>query len=91
VAGQIYGRLVSEGAFETMDRRDKFRKVSEKWHRLLRFKSAVDGAGQLRPGHKRKRRSLFEEASKRAQVARWKMLGQVDMDRQLRLMYGELA
>ncbi|KAK2926802.1 hypothetical protein FoTM2_013672 [Fusarium oxysporum f. sp. vasinfectum] len=36
-AGLVYGRLITEGCFETNERRVNFRFISEEWHRLLGF------------------------------------------------------
>jgi RecQ family ATP-dependent DNA helicase len=92
VAGLIYGRLITEGAFETNERRTHFRHVSEEWHRLLGFPSAMAGLGGiLKPGRKRKSPSLHHEAMKNLQVRRWKTLRSVDIDRELGRLYGEQA
>lgn len=62
-AGLVYGRLITEGSFETNERRLNFRHISEEWHRLLGFPSAMNGpGGVLRPGHKRKNPSIHHEA-----------------------------
>ncbi|EXK77434.1 hypothetical protein FOQG_17854 [Fusarium oxysporum f. sp. raphani 54005] len=73
-AGLIYGRLVTEGAFETNERRVNFRYISEEWHRLLGFPSAMGGFGEvLTPGRKRKNASICDEALRKLQLERWKM------------------
>lgn len=46
-ASLIYGRLVMEGAFEMNDRRLHFRYISEEWHRLLSFLSAIRGFREI--------------------------------------------
>ncbi|KAH6960101.1 hypothetical protein BKA56DRAFT_447470, partial [Ilyonectria sp. MPI-CAGE-AT-0026] len=37
IAGLVYGRLITEGCFETNERRVNFRFISQEWHRLLGF------------------------------------------------------
>ncbi|KAM0321501.1 hypothetical protein ACHAQA_010069 [Verticillium albo-atrum] len=92
VAGLIYGRLVTEGAFETNERRVNFRQISEEWHRLLGFPSAIHGLDRsLRPGHKRKSPSLHFEAMKRLQAHRWRTLSSVNLERALWRLYGDKA
>ncbi|KAF4442495.1 hypothetical protein F53441_11726, partial [Fusarium austroafricanum] len=46
-AGLVYGRLITEGCFETNERRVNFRFISEEWHRLFGFPFAVNGFGEL--------------------------------------------
>ncbi|RMI97528.1 hypothetical protein CDV36_016208 [Fusarium kuroshium] len=89
-AGLVYGRLTTEGCFETNERRVNFRFISEEWHRLLGFPSATSGFGEvLRPGRKRKNPSLHHEAMRHLQLMRWKTLRRIDVDRELRRLYGE--
>ncbi|KAJ3453241.1 hypothetical protein MRS44_018896 [Fusarium solani] len=89
-AGLVYGRLITEGCFETNERRVNFRFISEEWHRLLGFPSATSGFGEvLRPGRKRKNPSLHHEAMRDLQLRRWKTLRRIDIDRELRRLYGE--
>ncbi|KFA70949.1 hypothetical protein S40288_10242 [Stachybotrys chartarum IBT 40288] len=91
-AGLVYGRLIMEGSFETNERRLNFRHVSEEWHRLLGFPSATGGfGGVLRPGRKRKMPSVHYEALHEMQLARWKTLRRVNIDRELQRLYGEHA
>jgi superfamily II DNA helicase RecQ len=91
-AGLVYGRLIMEGSFETNERRLNFRHISEEWHRLLGFRSAMGVFGDvLRPGHKRKNPSIHHEALRELQLARWKTLRRVDIDRELCRLYGQGA
>lgn len=58
-SGLVYGRQVGEGNWETMQRRESFRILSDEWHRLL----GLSSAGTLQtvaagPGLKRKAASL---------------------------------
>ncbi|KAG7420601.1 hypothetical protein Forpi1262_v016369 [Fusarium oxysporum f. sp. raphani] len=87
-AGLIYGRLVTEGAFETNERRVNFRYISEEWHRLLGFPSAMGGFGEvLTPGRKRKNASICDEALRKLQLERWKSRRRINIDRELLLKY----
>ncbi|WKT53675.1 hypothetical protein QSH57_004259 [Fusarium oxysporum f. sp. vasinfectum] len=91
-AGLIYGRLVTEGAFETNERRVNFRYISEEWHRLLGFPSAMGGFGEvLTPGRKRKNASICDEALRKLQLGRWKSRRRINIDRELVYLYGEQA
>ncbi|KAI3572600.1 P-loop containing nucleoside triphosphate hydrolase protein [Fusarium oxysporum f. sp. albedinis] len=91
-AGLIYGRLVTEGAFETNERRVNFRYISEEWHRLLGFPSAMGGFGEvLTPGRKRKNASICDEALRKLQLERWKSRRRINIDRELVYLYGEQA
>ncbi|KAM6513757.1 hypothetical protein FALCPG4_014975 [Fusarium falciforme] len=92
IAGLIYGRLVTEGAFETNERRVNFRYISEEWHRLLGFPSAMGGFGEvLKPGRKRKNASIHHEALQELQLKRWKLRRRINIDRELTRLYGEQA
>lgn len=89
-AGLVYGRLITEGCFETNERRVNFRFISEEWHRLLGFPSAVNGFGEvLTPGRKRKTPSLHYESMRNLQLRRWKTLRRVNIDQELGRLYGE--
>src|SRR6267154_5851849 len=52
VAGMIYGRELMEGNSAIIDRREKFRQVSQAWHRFLQATSEEE---EIRSGAKRKR------------------------------------
>lgn len=89
-AGLVYGRLLMEGSFETNERRLNFRHVSEEWHRLLGFPSSLGGLRDvLRPGRKRKSPSVHHEGLRELQLARWKALRRVNLDRELRRLLGD--
>ena len=91
-AGLIYGRLITEGAFETNERRVNFRYISEEWHRLLGFPSAMGGFGEvLTPGRKRKKASVCDEALRKLQLERWKTRRRINIDRELIHLYGDQA
>jgi superfamily II DNA helicase RecQ len=89
-AGLVYGRLITEGCFETNERRVNFRFISEEWHRLLGFPSAINGFGDvLIPGRKRKTPSLHYEAMRNLQLRRWKTLRRINIDQELGRLYGD--
>jgi hypothetical protein len=89
-AGLVYGWLLMEGRFETNERRLTFRHISEEWHRLLGFPSALGGLGSIiQPGRKRKSPSVHHEVVRELQLARWKMLRRVNIDSELRRLYGD--
>lgn len=80
IAGMIYARELMEGNDTIISRRERFRRISQQWHRFLEFASTrpVD------PSHgrtKRKRSSVEDEV----QVQRWKKLRAVDIQQD---MYG---
>jgi hypothetical protein len=62
IAGNIYARLVTEGKFETISKREQFRVISQEWHRFLGFQEKQDILVS-RVGKKRKR-SLWEKADR---------------------------
>lgn len=65
IAGLVYSRLITEGSFETNERRVTFRAISKEWYRLLGFASALTGfRDTVRPGHKRKAILLCDEELK---------------------------
>ncbi|KAK1613478.1 hypothetical protein BDP81DRAFT_401270 [Colletotrichum phormii] len=75
--------------FETNERRVRFRQISEEWHRLLGFPSALGGFGlALTPGRKRKTASMYDEALRALQLARWKLRRRIDIDGELVRLYG---
>ncbi|KAG7001869.1 ATP-dependent DNA helicase hus2/rqh1 [Fusarium oxysporum f. sp. conglutinans] len=89
-AGLVYGRLITEGCFETNERRVNFRFISEEWHGLLGFPSAINGFRDvLIPGRKRKTPSLHYEAMRNLQLRRWKTLRRINIDQELGRLYGD--
>ncbi|GKU10137.1 unnamed protein product, partial [Fusarium langsethiae] len=89
-AGLVYGRLITEVCFETNERRVNFRFISEEWHRLLGFPSAINGFRDvLIPGRKRKTPSLHYEAMRNLQLRRWKTLRRINIDQELGRLYGD--
>jgi hypothetical protein len=58
-----------EGSFKTNERRLNFRQISEEWHQLLGFPSALGGLGPvLQPGRKRKSPSIHHKALRTLQL-----------------------
>ena len=86
IAGNIYARLVSEGKFETMSKREQFRAISEEWHRFLGFQEKRDALVK-RVGKKRKR-SAWEKADREFQLDRWKQLRTANIYRGLAALLG---
>ncbi|CAM1507683.1 Fc.00g073240.m01.CDS01 [Cosmosporella sp. VM-42] len=92
IAGLVYGCLITEGSLETNERRVNFRMISEEWHRLLGFPSAIRGFGEiLKPGRKRKNASFHHEAVRELQLRRWKTLRRINIDRELGRLYRDQA
>jgi superfamily II DNA helicase RecQ len=88
MAGMVYARLLSEGEFETQSQKERYRTVSQEWHRFLGFKSATEGLGRI--GRKRKR-SHWEEANRKMQQLRQKQLQQANVQARLEMMLGKDA
>jgi hypothetical protein len=88
IAGMIYARELMEGSNVVIGRREKFRHVSQEWHKFLQFKSAQETSTDA--GQKRKRPSLDDDMQ-HAQMARWKRLRTVDIHDELRQMLGDKA
>jgi len=84
----IYARELIEGSNVVIGRWEKFWHVSNKWHKFLQFVLAKGYSIDV--GQKRKRQSL-EDDMQHAQMARWKRLQTVDMQDELRQMYGDKA
>jgi superfamily II DNA helicase RecQ len=86
IAGNIYARLVTEGKFETISKREQFRTISQEWHRFLGFQEKQDTLVS-RVGKKRKR-SLWEKADREFQLERWKQLRTANIYRGLAKLLG---
>jgi RecQ family ATP-dependent DNA helicase len=93
-AGMVYARELMEGNNMVVGRREKFRRVSQEWHRFWQFGSAgTNTAGQeasINAGQKRKWVTL-EGNIQHAQMARWKRLQTVDIREELKQMLGDEA
>ncbi|KJZ69304.1 hypothetical protein HIM_11298 [Hirsutella minnesotensis 3608] len=85
VAGMVYARLLQQGAFGTASRRDQFRGVSQRWHRLLGF--GADDAAEFRPGAKRRREPIDQEREE-VRWRRFARLQRVDIRGELTMMMG---
>jgi hypothetical protein len=89
-AGLIYGRLITEGVFETNECRVNFRYISEEWHWLLGFPSVMGGFGEVFTlGCKRKKASVCDKVLRRLQLERWKLCRRINIDRELVYLYGD--
>ncbi|KAG8630425.1 hypothetical protein KVT40_002044 [Elsinoe batatas] len=100
VAGMIYARLMQEMTGSVTEVRKGYRASSRMWHAFLRFPSATDGTGEgteYGTGDKRSRSDTdkviiqWQDGQERAQVARWKLARQIDLDMELRRAFGEEA
>ena len=89
IAGMIYARELMEGDNSIISRREKFRRVSHVWHCFLGFPSAHQGVGMS--GRAKRKRQVYEEEMQDAQLARWKRLRGVDIQRELEQMLGSEA
>jgi superfamily II DNA helicase RecQ len=85
VAGMIYARELMEGRDAIVSRREKFRQVSQAWHRFLKGDSDSGIAGQKR------KRSAVGDGIQEAQQARWKRLREVNIQQELKQMMGDKA
>ncbi len=88
VAGMVYARLLQQGAFGTASRREQFRGVSQRWHRLLGF-GADDAAGS-HAGAKRGREPIDQEREE-VRWRRFARLQRVDVRGELTMMMGATA
>jgi superfamily II DNA helicase RecQ len=76
-----------EGNSAIIDRREKFRQVSQAWHRFLQATSEEE---EIRSGAKRKRED-DEDDIPSVEMIRWKRLKEVDIGQQLKEMMGPEA
>lgn len=81
-----YGRSLSESPFQTMAERVKFRQVSEDWHCILEFASAIR-AGHYRAGYYAE---VMAQQEKRARE-RWSSLAVLDLKPEFRRLAGNPA
>ena len=77
VAGMIYGRMLLQGAVGTASRREKFRRISGRWHRFfglgaadakMRLKRKAEEFEVVREEAKRRRMGQIGRASCRERV-----------------------
>jgi superfamily II DNA helicase RecQ len=87
IAGMIYARELVENRDAVVGRRQKFREVSEGWHRFLNLASSHEDPSPTAP----QKRQRPAEDMQDAQIARWKRLRTVDIDAELRDIVGERA
>jgi superfamily II DNA helicase RecQ len=85
VAGDIYARLITEGKFETMSKREQFRAISQEWHTFLGFQTSERLVARV--GKKRKR-SMWEKAEREFQLERWSQLRTANIYRGLAALLG---
>lgn len=82
----IYGLLLTASPFTTQAEQERFRKVSIDWHRLLHFPSSWEEGPSNMPVHRRMRKEEEE-----ARVRRWQQMRGVDVEAQLKQLYGPAA
>jgi superfamily II DNA helicase RecQ len=87
IAGMIYARELVENRDAVVGRREKFREVSEGWHRFLNLTSSQE----VPSPESRRKRQRPEDDIHDAQIARWKRLRTVDVEAELRSIVGEGA
>lgn len=91
-SGLVYGRQATEGLFETYTQRQKFRSLSQEWHRLLGFTSALDPRFETQnQGLKRKGETLEVEHFHQLQLSRWRQLCRIDLKLELQRLLGPEA
>ena len=87
IAGDIYGRLMSEAPFHTQARRAAFRRVSTAWHYFFRFPSEMEAPGrQVGPVASRIKHEVRDE-----QLRRWRDMRAVDLEQQLKAIVDPTA
>lgn len=84
----IYGLLVTASPFATMAEQTQFRRVSIDWHRILHFASTWEEQQQQIKVEDQQQMAL---RNKQAQIERWQRMQAVDVEAQLRRLYGEEA
>ncbi|KFZ23520.1 hypothetical protein V502_02001 [Pseudogymnoascus sp. VKM F-4520 (FW-2644)] len=87
IAGMIYAQELVENRDVVVGRRQKFREVSEGWHRFLNFMSSQESSSP-EPEQKRKQP---KDNMQDAQIARWKRLRTVDIESKMRSIVGKEA
>jgi superfamily II DNA helicase RecQ len=87
----IYARELMEGNDMVVSRREKFRHISQEWHKFWQFGSTgTNTEASVNAGQKRKRETL-EGSMQNAQMARWKRLQTVDIREEMKQMLGDDA
>ena len=89
IAGNIYGRMLSEAPFHTQARRAASRRVSTEWHLFFRFPSAM-----YAPSHRVgpwAARIKDEAMAREEQFRRWRAAREVDLEGELKAMLGPKA
>ena len=84
-AGTVYARGIMEGSGVVASMRQRFRKASMAWHKLLGFGSVPSEQGLTR------KREPFEAEADEGRMLRWKRLRTADPRDTLRELYGPQA
>ena len=84
-SAMVYGRGIQEAHFETHQRRESFRRLSQEWHYLLGFISALHSRAVTpsRKGSKRSGAYLDLEQFQQLQISRWKQLRGINISLEL--------
>jgi superfamily II DNA helicase RecQ len=82
----IYGRQLQQNPFAMRREQDAFREVSVDWHRFMQFPSSYE-VQNVSPDIKRR---IKQEQDSR-KFERWQQMRQVDVEGQLKRMYGAQA
>lgn len=91
-SGMVYGRGLQEANFETYQRRESFRQLSQQWHYLLGFPSALQvSSASMRSNSKRSGAHIDTEQFQELQAIRWKQLRRVDLALELKRLLGSNA
>ncbi|KAF5658013.1 DNA helicase [Fusarium heterosporum] len=77
-SAMVYGRGIQEAHFKTHQRRESFRRLSQEWHYLLGFLSALHSSA-VTPICKGPKRSGAYLDLEQFQVSRWKQLRGIDL------------
>lgn len=99
IAGMVYARLIREMSGSIAEVRKGYKAASIMWHAFLRFGSVIDE--EKRDGGVRSRkRKRFEgeeapvnwhDGMEKAQVLRWKLAKSLDLEVELKRVFGENA
>jgi superfamily II DNA helicase RecQ len=78
-----------EGNDMVVSRKEKFRHISQEWHKFWQFRSiGTNIEASVNTGQKRKRETL-EGNIQNAQMARWKRLQTIDIQEEIKQMLGD--
>jgi superfamily II DNA helicase RecQ len=85
----IYARELIEGNNTIISHRERFRRISQQWHRFLEF--ALTCPADASHGRTKRKRLSVEDEMDEVQVQQWKKLRTVDIQQALEDIYGAEA